>query len=136
MCVLYSSFTPSQRKFATTRKFLQLNRIYMKSCIKIFNINTCIQPKCAYVQRIISYCVKKSIHFFRSHLHGDFCCCNTSSCESSIFTSIMESIVPLVPIFLSSCCMCFGRPVGCKVQQWETSCPFFWKYVQKLCTLF
>ena len=128
------SFLHSLRKFLARnlQKETKLSCLHQRS--KVAQTNEILQHKIhAYNRNLhmykmsMSYCTKKSIHFLTSHLHSDFCYSNSSSCESSFFTSIMESLVQPSPIFLSSCCMCLRWLVGFKVQQWETSCTFFWK---------
>lgn len=137
------SFLHSLRKFLTRNLEKEIEHRCLDQWSKVAQKNERLQYKIHAYNRNFhmykmstSYCAKKSIHFLPSHFHGDFCCCNSSSCETSVFTSIMESLVPPSPIFLSSCYMCLGWLVGCKVQQWETTCLLFWKYMQVLCTFF
>ena len=101
---------------------MKLNNATLINDLRWLKTNKILQHRIhAYIRnlhmykRSTSYCVKKSIHFSPSHFHGNFCYWNFSSCETSHSTSIMESVVPPLPIFLSSCCMCVGRRVGCKV---------------------
>ena len=105
----------------------------MQSCINFSTEIHAYQTE-IFMYMSMTYCIKKLIHFLPSHLHGVFFCNCNSSCESSISTSIMDSVDPLAPNCLSLSCMRFGLFVGCKVQQWETSCPFLWQTMQLLRT--
>ena len=111
------------------RNSFNWNCFYMQSCINFSTEIHAYQTEICMYKMSMTYCIKKLIHFLPSQLHGVFCCNRNSSCESFISTLIMDSIDPLTPSFLSSSCMWFGRFVGCKDQQWETSCPFLWQNV-------